>query len=482
MPSDGFAWASAFSGRCRRSGPGWKVALAIFVFTWTLTTHGKYSASGDEPHYLMIAHSIVVDHDMDVGNNYAENDGRFFGHDGLVMGLHAVPALNGHIRPIHNVGLAVALAPVYALALQAASLPSDATLRRFRMSRGLFAYSIVSLFLIAVTSFGLILLGRGLAQETGDPGVASLLVLAGGLSPPILSHAFLVFPEVAAIFVTCLALWVSLKPHGASDRLALFGTVLALGLLPWTHNKYLLYVVGLAGVVVWRRRDLVQALSRVERVFLVLVGALPIVGLQLWLWREWGTLGGALTTGGVPFSASMLKTGLPGLFFDRQSGLLAYAPLYWIVPACWGLTFRRNWPLLIPVALLYVPAAAFTIGWWAGFSPAARYIAPLMPICLVVVGGALRNRAVQVVFAALLCFQAVIDVVVWRTPRTLWPADGGNPALHAIGWFGRAYESLLPPLQVAPAGAWVAAILVALAAGSAALVVSAYPKAHAPER
>ena len=86
-----------------------KAALAVFLFAWTLITHGKYSASGDEPHYLMVTHSIVVDHDMDVANNYADNDGRFFGHDRLEMGLHAVPARNGHVRPIHDVGLAVAL-------------------------------------------------------------------------------------------------------------------------------------------------------------------------------------------------------------------------------------------------------------------------------------------------------------------------------------------------------------------------------------
>ena len=31
-----------------------RVAIVAFLFAWTLATHGKYSVSGDEPHYLMI--------------------------------------------------------------------------------------------------------------------------------------------------------------------------------------------------------------------------------------------------------------------------------------------------------------------------------------------------------------------------------------------------------------------------------------------
>ena len=66
-----------------------KVALVLFLFAWTLTMHGKYSASGDEPHYLMMAQSIIADHDLDLANNYANDDGRLFGHDHLEIDGHA---------------------------------------------------------------------------------------------------------------------------------------------------------------------------------------------------------------------------------------------------------------------------------------------------------------------------------------------------------------------------------------------------------
>ena len=142
-----------------------------------------------------------------------------------------------------------------------------------------------------------------------------------------------------------------------------------------------------------------------------------------------------------------LASGLVGLWIDRQSGLLAYAPLYWILPACWWLTWKRTWPYVVPFLLLYLPAAAFVIGWWAGFAPAARYLVPSVPLLAVPMIEALRYRAVRIAALALLLPQLVIDAVVWQHPRWLWPAPEGNLALHALGPFGRMYAGVLVGVQ-----------------------------------
>ena len=69
----------------------WFAPAIIFLVCWTLTTHGKYSASGDEPHYLMVCQSLWADRDLDLSNNYQNNDGRLFGAAGLLMEQHARP-------------------------------------------------------------------------------------------------------------------------------------------------------------------------------------------------------------------------------------------------------------------------------------------------------------------------------------------------------------------------------------------------------
>jgi hypothetical protein len=422
------------------------LAAIVFVFTWSLTTHGKYSVSGDEPHYLMISHSIVADHDLDLANNYANNDGRFFGHPNLEIGLHARRARDGRLLSFGDIGIGIVLAPVYHVARHIAGWTPESLLRRFRMDRGLFTYSIVSVFLIVLTTAGIVLVAEGLTA-VADRRAATLLVLIAAVSPPIVSHAFLVYPEVLALFVTSLTVWFSLKRQGSRDAHTLLIVLLLLGALPWAHHKYLLYVPGLLFVIGWNRWALIRSLSGPFVVSGVALFILPQIGLHVWTWRAWGTLGGAATSEGVPFSLTALNGGLLGLWVDRQSGLLAYAPLYWLVPASFMLTWRRTWPYLVPAALLYLPAAAFAV-WWGGFAPAARYLVPGIPLFLVPFAQALRYRAVTLATLMLCVPQLLIDGVVWQHPRALWPAGAGNPALDLLGPFGRMYKLVLAPVRI----------------------------------
>src|SRR5258705_9539018 len=298
-----------------------RAAIAVFLFAWTLTMHGKYSTSGDEPHYLMITHSIGVDHAMDVDNTYASDAGRFFGHVHLETELHALPARNGPIRPIHDVGIAVLLVPIYVVAEQVAATAPDALLARVRMTRVLLAYSVVSLFLVAVTAFGVFLLADSVSRVMPQPA-AAWLVGAAGVSPPVVSHSFLVFPEALALLVTSLVVWLSLKPAHAHDRRPLFAILLALGTLPWAHHKYLLYVPGLLFVIAWKRWPLIRGLSAADRLIASALLLVPQLTLLAWTWREMGTLGGALTTAGLPVFLLGFSAGFVRAWGDPPAGAL----------------------------------------------------------------------------------------------------------------------------------------------------------------
>ena len=104
--------------------------------------------------------------------------------------------------------------------------------------------------------------------------------------------------------------------------------------------------------------------------------------------------------------------------------------------------------------------AAFSV-WSAGFSPAARYLVPLVPLAAAPVAQASdAHGAIRIAALPLVVFQALIIAVVWQYPRTLWPKEQGtNDALASIPWIGRAYERLLPSILTGDSIAWGVTVL-----------------------
>ena len=441
---------------------------AIFLLSWGLTTHGKYSATGDEPHYLMVAQSLWADGDLDVGNNYQQRDGALFGAAGLQPELHARTGRTGQILPVHDVGVPFVLLPVYVAATKLATIPSEAVLTRFRMNRGLFAYSLISLVMIALVMCA----GAITINALGHAGVterrAAGIVLVAWLSPPILSNSFLVFPEPFALLVTAWAVREWTAPPGPW-RFRDSAFVLALGVLPWMHRKYALYALVLLGIMLWRRR--VAGLSRKTQLRALTVFALPQLVLGFWTLHYWGNLTGPLALDGAPFSLSAFSHGAPGIWLDRENGLLWCAPVYALLPAAWWLRRSELAPWLLAVAALLIPAAAHD-QWWGGFSPAARFLVPLIPVFCLAGAALLERRSTRYAAFALLVPQFFISAYGWQHPRALWPqGDGENRILSGLLHSLARADQWLPSFRTAPDHAWGSAVVILLAVAALNVVV-----------
>src|SRR5262249_54608611 len=191
----------------------------------------------------IVSESLLADGDLDVGNNYHQNDGRRFGADGLTAGLHARQTPGGRFWSVHDIGLPVMLVPVYGLATRVAELAPAGVLARFRQTPGLFAFSLISLMFTLLTVWAAWLLLSGLRRVA--PRHAAIVVVVLALSPPVLSHAFLVFPETAAFAVTCAVVWlICLRDEELTiARVAMVAA--AIGLLPWIHRKFSPFAFGL---------------------------------------------------------------------------------------------------------------------------------------------------------------------------------------------------------------------------------------------
>ncbi|MEO8257652.1 MAG: hypothetical protein ABI868_09945 [Acidobacteriota bacterium] len=442
----------------------WFAPVVIFLVCWTLTTHGKYSASGDEPHYLMVCQSLWADHDLDLANNYRDDDGRRFGAAGLVMDQHGRANRAGRIFPVHDIGVPVLLLPVYVAATAASGLASEPILARFRMTRGLFAYSLISICIIGLVTAAAAITRRALLAQETPAAPASTIVIALWLAPPVLSNSFLVFPEAFALLATALAVRAAFEEADRAVRGRVFWLAAALGLLPWLHRKYVFYAAALMLAVLWQHRHRVVSLDRRDRLHALVLFAAPLIGLAIWTWHYWGNLGGALVLDGAPFSWETFRVGLPGLIIDRENGLLVWAPVYLLLPAAWAVAGRRYAVWLLPAAYLFCISAGHD-QWWGGFSPAARFLMPLVPIAAMIGAVALRQPLFRQASLLLLVPQFFISADGWQHTRSLWPqGDGHNRVLsELLGWLG-ANERWLPSLRTSPPAIGRALLIIAAVA------------------
>jgi hypothetical protein len=447
------------------------VPFVFFLVVWTLTTHGKFSDSGDEPHYLMVAESLLSDGDLDVANNYRDRDGRWFGADTLEAGPHARVTPAGRTWSTHDVGVPVLILPVYALATRAAVFVPNEVLRVIRQPRGLLAYSLISLSLMALTASGVWLLVVAMMRRA-PTDVAAIVALVAAVSPPVLSHAFLVFPETMAFFVVCAVAWLFCvrSDEVTVRRVAL--VVAAIGLLPWLHRKYSFFVLGLMFLLVHRHWRAVRAQPPRVRWGLAALALGPQAALHAWTFYVWGNVGGPQMIDTLPFSFAGIARGALGLLLDRERGLLGYAPIYLLLPVCWILGWREHRTLLVPVLLLFAPMATFAV-WSAGFSPAARYLVPLVPLLVLPAARAIAFPVVRWAALPILALQTAVTAVVWHRPRALWPKEQGtNEALASIPWVGPAYERFLPSMFTGDSivAALVPLTCIAIGAASVAFV------------
>jgi hypothetical protein len=334
-------------------------AVFIALAPWMIQT---WKPLGDEPHYLIAAHSLVYDHDLDLANNYAEGDYRRF-LDVPFLDPHVKLTASGAQILNHDLGLVVAIAPAYALGGRAAVV-------------------VFLAFMAALLAVQTFLLAR---DVTHSARIAVLTWLALTFTPPLLLYAFLVYPELPGALVLIWAVRAILfKPRGDLSNARIWTLALAFAALPWLSSRFfvVLAVLALLGFAHWRgvfRRVLpvymISALSVAAYFFvnyILLVGTPPP-----------GTGAQVGASGLAVVSASSVTRGLIGWWLDPQRGTLVLAPVYVLALAGIPRMIRQmsgaSLALLLPLALTNLLLAVLG-AFWIAFEVGARYLVVALPL------------------------------------------------------------------------------------------------------
>ena len=394
------------------------------------------SFSGDEPYYLLTAHSLLRDGDINVANNYARQDYFYFyskkDNPRLKLGIYGREGRDGKgsIYPINLPGISVLMLPFYWL------------------SR-LFSGKWLTFILKTSLSFWASLLGLQVylyARERWERERLSLGLWAlYSFSAPVLFYAVHLYPEVP---IALFAFFIYRKTSGWA-ALSTFSLILCgflLGLFPWFGLKYnfIFYPLLLVSFYYLLKRQ--QA--RLKTLAFVLPPLISMALFYVFIYSLYGTFSPIAVYEGVMSperteAFRQLILGIPlharidallDYFLDQRDGLLLYSPLFFFALPGFAELYRRKkgdfWSLLfigLPFLLNY---ALFTHR--QGAAPQGRVLTPLSWVLIIAVGHFIvhnRREIFSFLFGAAAGAGFVIAGILLANPSFLY-----QPTTHEITW------------------------------------------------
>lgn len=328
------------------------ISLGIFSLTACFFYFQNIYLSGDEPHYILIAQSIVEDGDVDLTNNMKEQSYSSF-HP---VEIHAHGIIHKQrTLPFHMPGLSFLLVPFYVLYKWI--FPFVPSQLFFRL-----AASIINAFF----ALGLFFTIKQLFPRKNISGFWIYFICTF----PLLFHAIHLYPELPA---GALAMGAFLFGYIKKERYLLSGFFLSL--IPWFHLKYTPVILVLAIAILY------HLIKREKYRELTLFFIFPVIS---WIFLEIYCKGlyGTFNPAGIfpaarywTISYSLKLKTLFAYFLDQRDGIFLFAPVFFLSFMC---SRRKREPrrILMLMGISYLLVHAFTTLRGA-YSPAGR---PLMSI------------------------------------------------------------------------------------------------------
>jgi len=415
--------------------------LAFNTGTFLLVAEGV-NFSGDEPHYLLICHSLLRDGDFDLANNYDQRDYAGFMMLEGKIGAHVVPgAKPGSRYSFHSPGVAFLMLPFYALS---ALIKGRALVFFIRLGMSLWgAFLAVQVYLYA-------------RSEWQKDVLALRLWFLTSFTTPVFFYSIHVYPEivVAALSLAVFRIF-RFSPQLSWKKAAVCG--LFLSSFFWFHAlKYIalfipLFLYGL-WVIMKRPR------TRGPLILFVMITAVVIFTYLQFQHALYGTY--SLST--VSWAAQMTDTGeefirfakallfkiplrdrwgtLAGYFLDQRDGLFFYAPIFFF--ALFGAVEmlrrkRRDFWLLLGLTAPYMLVSAF-LTQRTGYAPQARPLVSVIWWLSIWLGYFLihnRKTILSHVFNLATALSFLFVLLLLKTPVNLYQETTRGPRERGGGLF-----------------------------------------------
>jgi hypothetical protein len=394
------------------------IALAVYGGVYAVTWD-QLPPRGDEPHYMLEAYSLAIDHDRNLAKDYTDPK-----RIAPMFGSFAAGAHTYNYSGDPNVAISVHSVGVPALLVPPAALSNDVRLMRIEM-----------LLVAAGAAYLLLSILRRVAGRSSPLVYATWAAFAFSL--PLISYSSQVYPEIPGAFLVLLVVRLLLEPE-LSPRITVLAAT-ACSLLPWLHIRFSFLSVVLLGALlirISRAQERVPGLRRwISNALPALVpvavsAALLGVANQHWYASPWLTAPYRLARPRPQFDVTWGYTHSVGGIFDPAYGWLPVAPVHvlavvGLVYLCWQ---GRKWAIsAAAVAVIYLLVVVSEKGIVGGFAFPGRLqvvLIPLGAIPLLLLVKEVRAMAIVAVPLAALTFAlsvvgvARIDSLIYSDRRS----------------------------------------------------------------
>ena len=312
------------------------IFFSIFILIMFISIIiGNKLCTGDDPHYLVMTESFVKDGDWLLANNYQEKCYRkFYPFDKIEPHIYSKKFL-----PWHMIGLSILISPAYILG--------------GRLGVLFFNNLIVSIIFILF----LLILHR---KEFDI--FRSFFVTFGLFSIPFFFFNFSIYPELIVAFIIFI-FYISF--FELKKTYLIYFSLFFIGFLPWMHTKYIA-TLGICDLIffIWLIKEKNFKKISISKTVVMFILQIALL-VYFFIWNK---------KMGIPINREpgLIKfqfgEGILGLFFDKQFGLLPFAPIFiMLFPGI--LVLFRDYPikgLAISLILfsIYFPAAFYK--YWYG--------------------------------------------------------------------------------------------------------------------
>lgn len=448
--------------------PRWQAALAgVTAVAWlggVAVAVSEHALTGDAPHYLTIARSLAADGDLDLTNDYDDRTYADF-YAGSLEPRHTNISPWGEQYPFHGIGVAVLVAPAFAL-------------------WGVSGATATLVLLMGAASTLLWLAAWHLLRDAAAAWVGWAALV---LTAPFALHAAAVYPDGPAAAAVAAALYLLARlHHGPPLSLWILAAgSLGLAALPWLHAR-LAFPAGVLGLAIlaaiWRGQP-----DRVTRAAWFLMA--PIISLAGWLAAAQVMFGtwnpsAAILQRTAPGTWADMGRGLLGLLADQEYGLLPVAPVMALAVVAVP-RFLGAFPALGVATTLMtggVLAMSSLWMWWGGDSAPARFLVVTLPAAALwlahrwAIGGG-GQRRVMVLLLGVTTAVTVLFATVDDGARAYAFADGRASVFAALSHsvdVGLALPALFRQAQTT-AQAVALAVVWLVAGGAACAAIARLP-------